>query len=139
MNSRSDDERHLDMLATAHFWVGGLGVLFGLFPLIHLFIGLAILSGIMPNEGGDPPPDWFGLIFLAAGLFSFLFAQALAWCVIYSGRFLRERRRYTFSFVIACISCLSVPVGTVLGVLTIVVLSRESVKALYQGQGNQPA
>jgi hypothetical protein len=31
----------------------------------------------------------------------------------------------------ACIECLFIPFGTILGVFTVVVLSRESVKALF--------
>jgi hypothetical protein len=46
---------------------------------------------------------------------------------------LRERKNRTFSFVVACVNCIHVPLGTVLGVFTIVVLSRESVKRLYEG------
>jgi hypothetical protein len=33
--------------------------------------------------------------------------------------------------VMACIECLFIPFGTILGVLTIVVLARESVRALF--------
>jgi hypothetical protein len=34
-------------------------------------------------------------------------------------------------FVIACIECLFMPFGTILGVFTLIVLSRESVKKLF--------
>jgi len=39
--------------------------------------------------------------------------------------------RYWFAFVMACIECLFIPFGTILGVFTIIVLSRESVKTLF--------
>jgi hypothetical protein len=38
----------------------------------------------------------------------------------------------SFALVIACIKCLFVPFGTILGVFTIVALSRESMKALFE-------
>jgi hypothetical protein len=37
-------------------------------------------------------------------------------------------------FVVAAIECIFMPFGTVLGVFTIIVLSRPSVKALFQSE-----
>jgi len=36
--------------------------------------------------------------------------------------------------VIAGLSCLNMPLGTVLGIFTLIVLSRESVKVLFKGE-----
>ena len=47
------------------------------------------------------------------------------------GRALARRTRYWFVFVIACIECLFMPFGTILGVFTLIVLSRESIKNLF--------
>ena len=47
------------------------------------------------------------------------------------GRGLAQRKRYMFCLVVACVECLFMPFGTVLGVFTIIVLSRDSVKALF--------
>ncbi|MDJ0671770.1 MAG: hypothetical protein DWQ53_23750 [Microcystis flos-aquae DF17] len=57
--------------------------------------------------------------------------EVFAIATIVSGRFLKRRQRYWFSFVMACILCLFTPLGTILGVFTIIVLSRQSVKELY--------
>ena len=48
-----------------------------------------------------------------------------------SGFFLRQRRRRTFSLVMAGINCMNMPLGTVLGVFTVIVLLRESVRQAY--------
>jgi len=48
-----------------------------------------------------------------------------------SGLFIRQRRHRIFSLVIAALDCLQIPFGTALGVFTIIVLSRESVRGLY--------
>src|SRR6266404_3034516 len=69
-----------------------------------------------------------------AALFSFfplLYTTVGAICILIAGRSLAKRTRYWFALVVACIECLFVPFGTILGVFTIVVLSRESVKALF--------
>jgi len=56
----------------------------------------------------------------------------MAISILMAGRSLALRKRYTFAFIIACIECLFFPFGTILGVFTIVTLSRESVKALFE-------
>ena len=133
----NEDESHLRGLAIAHYVVGGCMVLFACFPLIHTFIGLAVILDFegmrdtMTEGNGEPSPDLFGWVFFLAGLGFFLVSQAVSISVILSGRFLKQRKHYWFSFVLACIACTFVPFGTVLGVFTIIVLSRESVKGLY--------
>ncbi len=105
---------------------------FACLPLIHLGVGAAVLMGMeMTDDSGQPAPMWFGWLFFIIGLAGFLVGQAISVSVILSGRFLKQRKHYWFSFVLACIACTFMPFGTVLGVLTIIVLSRDSVKALY--------
>jgi hypothetical protein len=55
----------------------------------------------------------------------------MAICILIAGRSLALRKRYSFALVIAGIECLFVPFGTILGVFTIVALSRESIRALF--------
>src|SRR6266496_1341209 len=69
-----------------------------------------------------------------AALFSFfplLYTTVGAICILIAGRSLAKHTRYWFAFVMACIECLFIPFGTILGVFTIIVLSRESVKTLF--------
>ena len=42
-----------------------------------------------------------------------------------------KRRKRMFSYVMAAILCAFMPFGTVLGVFTLIVLGRESVRQLY--------
>jgi membrane protein YqaA with SNARE-associated domain len=55
----------------------------------------------------------------------------MAICILFAGISLSRRRCYWFAFVVACIECIFIPFGTILGIFTIIVLSRESVKALF--------
>ena len=52
-------------------------------------------------------------------------------CILIAAQCLSRRKGYSFALVIASIECLFVPFGTILGVFTIVALSRESAKALF--------
>ena len=51
-----------------------------------------------------------------------------------AGRSLQQHRRHAFCFVIVCLSCLLAPLGTALGVCSILVLSRPRVKDLFAGR-----
>jgi hypothetical protein len=60
-----------------------------------------------------------------------LFGWTFAVLALITGGFIARREHYTFCFVMACAQCLSVPFGTVLGVFTILVLNRQSVKESF--------
>jgi hypothetical protein len=52
---------------------------------------------------------------------------------ILAGKYLGARKHRTFCFVVAATNCLYTPLGTVLGIFTIIVLLRDSVRATFQG------
>jgi hypothetical protein len=78
------------------------------------------------------PPEFIGWIFAVIGSLLFLLGVAIAICMLIAGRSLGKHTRYWFAFTMACIECVFIPFGTILGVFTIIVLSRESVKASFQ-------
>jgi hypothetical protein len=130
----NQDREHLQLLAIFHYVVAGLAALFSLFPLIYATIGVIFVFIAWhgtPKPGEELPPEFLGWIFIGIGSVLFLLGIGLAICILIAGRCLSRRKRYSFALVIACIECLFVPFGTILGVFTIVSLSRESVKALF--------
>lgn len=128
----TQDEQHLRLLSIFHYVVGGVMALFACFPLIHVAVGSMFVWGMRGGLGDDAAfGSVFGWVFVAMGSLLFLAGQSLAGCMIASGRFLSVRRNYTFSLVVAGVECIFMPFGTVLGVFTLVVLMKDSVKALY--------
>jgi hypothetical protein len=104
------------------------------FPLLYTTIGVIFIFAarhgtVKPGE--ELPPEFLGWIFAVLGSGLFLMGMAMAICILMAGRSLALRKRYSFALVIACIECLFVPFGTILGVCTIVALSRESVKTMF--------
>jgi len=79
------------------------------------------------------PGTFFGVMFVVFPAIFILCGWTLAVLLFIAGRCLARRKHHMFCLVIAGISCLFMPFGTVLGVFTIVVLIRPSVKALFQG------
>jgi len=128
------DTEQLNLLAIFHYVVAGLGALFSFFPLLYTTIGAIFIFAARHGTrkpGEDLPPEFLGWIFALLGSLLFLMGIAMAICILIAGRSLALRKRYSFAFVMACIECLFIPFGTILGVFTIVVLSRESVRALF--------
>ena len=122
------DHSQLNALALAHMILGGIGMVLSLFSLLYVFLGLAIVSGSLDM---DDAPMAVGWLFFGMGVTFLILGEAMSIALFISGRHLKRRTGHTFSFVVACISCLSIPVGTILGILTIIVLNRPTVKAAY--------
>jgi hypothetical protein len=132
------DEEHLRLLSIFHYVVAGLGALFSLFPLFYTAMGAFFIFAAHhwpAKPGQEPPPEFVGWIFIAFGSAFFLVGIALAICILITGRSIAHRKHYWFSFVMACIECIFMPFGTVLGVFTVIVLARESVKRLFLADG----
>lgn len=136
MNS---DAEHLRLLSIFHYIVGGLAALFSLFPLLYAGMGGVFLFAARHpsiNQNDQPPPPFLGWIFIGIGIFGFLVGVTMTVFILLAGRALAVRKRFMLAFVIACVECLFMPFGTVLGVFTLIVLSRDSVKALFSPIGS---
>jgi len=129
---QNQDAEHLRLLSIFHLIFGGIVALFSLFPLIHLVVGVAILSGAFdkPNQGG-PPPAIVGWLFVLMPIVFIIAGLSFAICVAVAGRKIGQRAGHLYCLVIAGLECFFMPIGTVLGVLTILVLLRPSVKASF--------
>ena len=125
------DEEHLRLLSVFHYVVGGLAALFAFFPIIHLIMGIAMIFGAFEGGSGKGPPVIVGYMFVVMAVVFMLAGWTFAICLIAAGRCLSKRKHYIFCLVMAAISCLFMPFGTVLGVFTIIVLMRSSVKELF--------
>ena len=126
------DNEHLKLLSIFHYVKGGITALFACIPIIHVVFGLVlIVAPRLFGHGNDQPPAFLGWLFVILGFFIIFLGWTVAVLVLIAGRCIARRRHYTFCFVVACLECLSVPFGTVLGVFTILVLNRQSVKALF--------
>jgi hypothetical protein len=129
-----DQDEHVRLLAIFHYIVSGLAALFSFFPLLYTIVGSIFIFAARhgtPKSGEELPPEFLGWIFIVLGSLLFLLGIAIAICILMAGRSLARHRHYWFAFAIACVECLFIPFGTILGVFTIVALSRESVKEIF--------
>lgn len=134
----SRDEEHLRLLYIFHYVLAALYALFALFPIIHVVIGIGILTNPESFQGDNSEPfdaSLIGLVFIVIGGLIILLGLLHAGLTAWSGRCMQLRKWRTFSLVVAGLNCLAIPFGTVLGVFTIVVLERPGVRALYPQPG----
>ena len=130
------DAEHLRLLSIFHFVLAGCAALFALFPALYMVLGLIMLlvPASFKDNNGQPPPVFVAWIFIAIGSVFIILGWTFAAFVVAAGRFLARRKHYTFCLVMGAVECLFMPFGTVLGVFTIVVLCRESIKPLFAPQ-----
>ena len=131
------DKQHLRVLSIFYYVAAGLLGVFGLLPGIYLVVGIMMVIGSMGTGPGGPPPG-MGYLFIGISSLFILLLEGTAVCAVVAGRSLVRQKRYVFCFVIAIIMCATALMGlqfvplVVLGVFTIVVLARESVKELFR-------
>jgi hypothetical protein len=128
------DHEHVRILSIAYLVSAGLNAGFSLFGLLYVFMGF-FMTALMKRMPASPPqapaPEavvWM-LVAMGLGMFAIMMTFAVLKYVTY--RRLRERRSRTFCMIVAAISCLGIPYGTVLGIFTLAVLTRPSVVNLF--------
>lgn len=135
-DQRKIDADHLKLLWIFHLVAAGLALLGILFLVAHYAVLHTVFTNpkMWENQKQGPPPaeffamfKWFYLVFAVW----FLGSSVLN---VVSGLCIRGRKHRTFSLIVAGINCLHIPLGTVLGVFTIIVLMRDSVRELYEGE-----
>lgn len=127
------DQEHLRLLTFFYFVSAGVTAFFSLFPALYMAMGLmfVLASPSFQSHGSNGPPAVVGWIFVAFGAGLMVLFLCLAALKFLTARAIRQRQRRTLCLVTAGISCLFIPYGTLLGVLTFIVLERPSVKALF--------
>jgi len=135
------DRQHLSVLSLLHYVHAGLLFLGSLALLIPLGIGIFLLVAppIPPGSPTQPPgPDpsamfaMIGWMYALTGGIGLLVFTIMAGCSIAAGRCLARYRSWKLCNIAAGIACFDIPIGTVLGIFTILVLQRPTVKAMFQ-------
>jgi len=126
------DREHLKLLSIFHFIVAGLALCALGFLFVHYMMMSHLISNpdLWKNTQNPPPKDFFKIFIWFYFFFGVIFLGA-GFCNLLSGFCLMKKKHRTFSLVVACLNCLQIPFGTILGVFTIIALSRDSVRKLY--------
>ena len=136
------DNSHLRTLSILHYVWGGLVMAGSLLFIIHIVLGVMMLqspTGFLPTPAGasklpppPPPPAFMAWIFIVMGGVMVTFGETLGVLCIVAGRSMATRRRRSLIFVVSVLNCFCLPLGTALGVFTLIVMSRPSVTAMFR-------
>lgn len=129
----NQDLEHLRLLSIFHYVVAGLIALVACVPIIYLVVGLLMVFAPdkLATSEGELPPAFIGWLFVLLGGGLILAGLTLAVFIAVTGRYLSQHKHHLFCMVVAVIECLFMPFGTILGIFTIIVLMRNSVKELF--------
>lgn len=127
------DVSQLRTVAICTFVYAALVGVASLLGLVYVAIGLAVATGA-PAAPGDPSPEVIGGVFAIAGLVVCALFGAKAVLLVFSGVGMLRQKWRTASYVAAGLACANMPIGTILGVFTFLVLGRPGVRALYDAQ-----
>jgi hypothetical protein len=134
------DEEHLRLLSIGYYVSAAMTALFSLLGLMYgvmgVFIGLAVSKAVENTsiEHSQAPPQFLGWMvgIIGIGLFGFMILMAAL--KLRAGLCIKRKQSRTFCMVIAALSCLEIPYGTLLGVFTFIVLERPTVSRLFSGR-----
>jgi hypothetical protein len=126
------DESDLNLLATLHYvWSGLLGC--STLGIVGYFVLLGGMFGLGASRGGADPAGTAAAVGITMVIGIVVGVMMLALFVVHllAASGLKKRNRRMLTFVASALMCTSFPLGTALGVWTIVTLGRPGVKALY--------
>ena len=134
------DQEHLRLLAIFHFVGAALSALgIGFLFLHYTFMSKIFANPEMWEQGSaTPPPEEFIALFEQVMVWFYvgfgIISLAQFFLSLASGFFLLKRRHRVFCMVAGAIDCLNMPLGTILGIFTLIVLNRSSVHRLFESQ-----
>jgi hypothetical protein len=128
----NQDLQYLRTLSIFYYVVGGLVALFSCFALIYLIVGVVFVAAPPPSGGGAPPPPELGWFFIILSSLAILVGWSWAAAIMVAGWFLGRCKHYMYCLVLGCSTLLFQPLGTILGVFTIILLIRPTVKELFE-------
>ncbi|MGB8222052.1 MAG: hypothetical protein WCF10_05670 [Polyangiales bacterium] len=147
--TNAEDREHLSALSIGHFIMSGLSVLGAVPILVYGVAGtklmdeigtdLSMAMGDIPGQAGADAlganPNAMladlGALVNAVIVAGVVLAVVSAVHLLVVGVVMRQRRWWTFCYLTGWGECLMFPFGTILGVFTIIVLSRPTVKRLF--------
>ena len=134
MNTR--DEDRLRLLSIFHYVLAAMQVLLALFPVIDLVLGMGIVTGRVAES--PEQSSSYGWTLIGSSVLAVVVGLVLAALTIMAGRRLAAWRAHSFCVFVAAINCFFFPFGTILGVLTLIVLKRPAVREAFGAKTRLP-
>jgi hypothetical protein len=131
------DEDQLGLLPVFYWVSAGVTMLVSLYFLIYVALGFAFVY-LPETSTTAATPAPVGWMFVGIGFVGFAVLMAIGVLKLMCGFWVRKRTHRIAVMVVAAISCLEVPYGTLVGVFTFLVLARPSVAARFDAVAAAP-
>ncbi len=132
---RRMDEGNMRTLVILHrvhaAWYGLGGLCLGGYSLFIVGI-FSVAAVAQPSARASAPPAIIASFMGAILLFAFGMICLLATLNLLAANWIRDRRNWTGTILVSALNCLHVPLGTGLGVFTIIMLNKPDVRGSFQ-------
>lgn len=128
------DKDTLHLLSVFHYVFASLIAILFCIPIIHFGIGISLFVGGVAEEA--PALGVMGVTFALLAGIVILIGWVMAFLVFKAAKNLAKQVNYQSCIIGAAILCIFVPLGTILGVFTLIALQEDSVKEIFKG--NEP-
>lgn len=136
MSGTNTSSQNLELITIFHYVVSAVIFLKGMTAFMFMGIGAIAMVTVMQQEGPDPPAaaamGLIGIIFFVIPIFFSAVTATIGTAVLIAGRRIAKRTHLTYCQIIAGLECLCFPYGTVLGVFTLIALTRDDIKTQFQ-------
>ncbi|MCA8992730.1 MAG: hypothetical protein KDA69_03995 [Planctomycetaceae bacterium] len=129
-HSRADQ---LDVLGLFHYAFAAMWVAVLLLPLRNLWV---LKQGVAAFPDGELLPESALRNTVIVTIVFSLLVLVFAGLLVAAGASMRSRDRYGFCKTVAYVECLAFPLGTILGVITLVALNDATVRGQFFPQSN---
>ena len=128
------DTQTLKTLSIFWYILAAIQALAGCIAFFPIGFGLlAIVGGASSGRSDDAAAGGiFGGAFACFGFFFLIIWWGTAFLNFTVARSLPARKKKTLCFVMACLVCLGFPLGTLLGVFTLITLNKPPISASFQ-------
>ncbi|NAS29570.1 hypothetical protein GTQ40_01165 [Flavobacteriaceae bacterium R38] len=127
----NNQPNNLDTFRILYIVKGILTSLFALFFIAYGLIGVFIgnIEGFIDDTGAEPFNP--GIVFIIIGGIGLIITVIIAIFTFLTAKYIKERRHYNFIFVVAILNCLTGVLGILLGIFTIIEITKPHVKELF--------
>lgn len=131
------DLEYLKWLSLFHYIGSALSFLFSGLIILQSYGTYEEAKEIAAKNNNPSFVDSVGMMIFIFTVVYLAVELARIVCTILVGYFLQQRKHRIFCIIISGINCAFFPLGTVLGVFTLIVLFRELVKGLFSEQAQK--
>ena len=123
------DLKQIKLLEIFHYIWCGLASLVGIMGVGYTVVGVSLMQ---KSEGAGTLPVDPGWAFVGVGIVTLVIGEFCSISSLIAARFYRKHRGYGWCFFTAIVSLLAGPIGLALGIFSLLVLNRNSVKELFR-------